>query len=95
MSFLVFALGLVSDELELFLPKYSQTAILHAAHFLRVVNVYIFSNGLILTGVSFLKAHLKMKLQNIFNSREFAKYRDATFPPFFRTSYFLGISIYN
>ena len=27
-----------SDESSVFLPKYSQTAILHAAHFLRVVN---------------------------------------------------------
>ena len=30
--------SLLSDELEVFLPKYSQTAILHAAHFRRVVN---------------------------------------------------------
>ena len=27
-----------SDEFEVFFPKYSQTAILHAAHFQRVVN---------------------------------------------------------
>ena len=33
--FLLFAL--FSDEPEVFLPKYSQTAILHAAHFRRVV----------------------------------------------------------
>ena len=31
---------LFSDELEVFLPKYSQTAIRHAAHFRRVVNVH-------------------------------------------------------
>ena len=30
---------IVSDEPEVFLPKYSQTAILHAAHFQRVVNI--------------------------------------------------------
>ena len=29
--------GKVSDEPEVFLPKYSQTAILHDAHFRRVV----------------------------------------------------------
>ena len=29
----------VSDEPEVFIPKYSQTAILHAAHFRRVVNL--------------------------------------------------------
>ena len=29
----LFALVSVSDEPEVFLPKYSQTAILHAAHF--------------------------------------------------------------
>ena len=34
--FLLFAP--VSDKPEVFLPKYSQTAILHAAHFRRVVN---------------------------------------------------------
>ena len=33
-----FLFALFSDEPELFLPKYSQTAILHAAHFRRVVN---------------------------------------------------------
>ena len=32
--------ALVSDEPEVFLPKYSQTAILHAAHFWRVVNTH-------------------------------------------------------
>ena len=32
-------MALFSDEPEVFLPKYSQTAILHAAHFRRVVNV--------------------------------------------------------
>ena len=31
--------ALVSDEPELFLSQYNQTAILHAAHFRRVVNV--------------------------------------------------------
>ena len=31
--------ALFSDEPEVFLPKYSQTAILHAAHFQRVVNI--------------------------------------------------------
>ena len=35
-GFLLFAL--VSAEPEIFHPKYSQTAILHAAHFRRVVN---------------------------------------------------------
>ena len=34
----IFLFALVSDEPEVFLPKYSQTAILHAAHFWRVVN---------------------------------------------------------
>ena len=38
--FIVFLLfALFSDEPEVILPKYSQTAILHAAHFQRVVNV--------------------------------------------------------
>ena len=37
--FSVFSLFvLLSDEPEVFLPKYFQTAILHAAHFRRVVN---------------------------------------------------------
>ena len=37
-SFSVFCLSaLFGDEPEVFLPKYSQTAILHAAHFRRVV----------------------------------------------------------
>ena len=36
--FLLFAL--VSDEPEVFLPNYSQTAILQAANFRRVVNTY-------------------------------------------------------
>ena len=31
-------LALLSDESEVFLPKYSQTAILNTAHFQRVVN---------------------------------------------------------
>ena len=35
--FRVFLFLLVSDEPEVFLPKYSQTAIPHAAHFRRVV----------------------------------------------------------
>ena len=35
--FLLFAL--VTDEPEIFLPKYSQRAILHAAHFRRVVKI--------------------------------------------------------
>ena len=35
--FLLFAL--FSEEPEVFLPKYSQTVILHAAHFRRVVNL--------------------------------------------------------
>ena len=35
-----FLFALFSDEPELFLPKYSQTAILHAAHFQRVVDMY-------------------------------------------------------
>ena len=34
-----FLLAIVSDEPEVFLPKYSQTAILHAAHFRRVVKL--------------------------------------------------------
>ena len=34
----LFLFALFSDEPEVFLPKYSQTAILHAAHFRRVVN---------------------------------------------------------
>ena len=33
-----FLFVLLSDEPEVFLPKYSQTAILQAAHFRRVVN---------------------------------------------------------
>ena len=45
MSFFLFAL--FGDEPEVFLPKISQTAILHAAHFLRVVKldteVYIYT----------------------------------------------------
>ena len=36
---LFFLFPLVSDKPEVFLLKYSQTAILHAAHFWRVVNV--------------------------------------------------------
>ena len=36
MGFFLFALS--SDEPEVFLPKYSHTAILHDAHFRRVVN---------------------------------------------------------
>ena len=36
-----FLFMLFSDEPEVFLPKYSQTVILHAAHFRRVVNVHI------------------------------------------------------
>ena len=35
---LFFLFALLSDEPEVFLPKYSQTAILHAVHFWRVVN---------------------------------------------------------
>ena len=35
----IFLFALLSDEPEEFLPKYSQTAILHAAHFRRVVNL--------------------------------------------------------
>ena len=35
-----FLFALFTDELEVFLPKYSQTAIIHAAHFRRVVNVH-------------------------------------------------------
>ena len=34
-----FVFTLFSEEPEVFLPKYSQTAILHAAHFRRVVNL--------------------------------------------------------
>ena len=34
---MLFLLALFSDEPQVFLPKYSQTAILHAAHFQRVV----------------------------------------------------------
>ena len=34
-----FLFALVSDEPEVFLPKYSQTAILHAAHLQRVVYI--------------------------------------------------------
>ena len=33
----LFLIALFSDEPEVFLPKYSQIAILHAAHFRRVV----------------------------------------------------------
>ena len=33
--------ALFSDEPEVFLPKYSQTAILHTAHFWRVVNLKV------------------------------------------------------
>ena len=33
-----FLFALIIDAPEVFLPKYSQTAILHAAHFRRVVN---------------------------------------------------------
>ena len=33
----VFSITLFSDEPEVFLPKYSRTAICHAAHFQRVV----------------------------------------------------------
>ena len=40
-SFL-FLFALFSDEPEVFLPKYSQTAIVHAAHFPRVVNIIYF-----------------------------------------------------
>ena len=40
-----FLFGLFSDKPEVFLPEYSQPAILHAAHFQRVVN-YIFSPGI-------------------------------------------------
>ena len=35
---MIFLFALVSDKPEVFLPKYSQTAILHAAHYRRVVN---------------------------------------------------------
>ena len=34
-----FQFALFSDKPEVFLPKYSQTAILHAAHFRRVVKL--------------------------------------------------------
>ena len=37
---MIFLFSLVSDEPEVFLPKYSQTTILHAAHFRWVVIVY-------------------------------------------------------
>ena len=33
----IFLFGLAYDDPEVFLPKYSQTAILHAVHFLQVV----------------------------------------------------------
>ena len=35
--------ALVSDEPEVFLPKYSQTAILHAAHFRWVVTIVFYN----------------------------------------------------
>ena len=35
----IFLFALVSDEPEVFLPEYSQSAILHAAHFQRVVKI--------------------------------------------------------
>ena len=38
----VFLSALVSDEPDVFLPKYSQTAILPAAYFRWVVNIYIY-----------------------------------------------------
>ena len=34
--------ALFNDEPEVFLPKYSQTSLLHATHFRRVVNLYIY-----------------------------------------------------
>ena len=37
----IFLFALFSDEPELFLSKYSQTAILHAHHFRRVVKIMI------------------------------------------------------
>ena len=51
--FSLFALSI--DEPEVFLPEYSQSAILHAAHFRGVVNhPYTFSTGLCLTCTSLL-----------------------------------------
>ena len=41
----ILLIALFSDKPEVFLPKYSQTAILHAAHFRRVVN-YLFTGAL-------------------------------------------------
>ena len=40
-----FLVVLFSDKPEVFLPKYSQTAILHAAYFRRVVNTCTFISG--------------------------------------------------
>ena len=36
-----FLFALFSDEPEVFLPKYSQAVILHAAHFRRVINQHV------------------------------------------------------
>ena len=44
----IFLFSLVSDEPDVFLPKYSQTAILHAAHFRWVVKGYFTGYSLFL-----------------------------------------------
>ena len=41
----LFLFALFSDGPEVFLPKYSQTAILHAAHFQRLANTTITIHG--------------------------------------------------
>ena len=51
----LFLFALFSDEPEVFIPKYSQTAILHAAHFRRIVNN--FYNGITLSFFEFSQSN--------------------------------------
>ena len=59
-----FLFALFSDEPEVFLPEYSQPAILHAAHFRRVVNplygIYLWRNPFISRTLIKLTLSLKM-----------------------------------
>ena len=61
-----FLFVIFGDEPEVFLPRYSQTAILHAAHFQRVVKYYMLLLGFVNNTVSMLS--LKERSQQVYIS---------------------------
>ena len=66
-SSVFFPYALFTDEPEVFLPKYPQTAILHAAHFRRVVNGTTNTNlsALSFTSGLLLQVHIFTKEESI------------------------------